>query len=145
VRAVAWWIWLIIAFGIGIIEVTTFTFVLLWIAIAALITAILTPVVPSIWVQLLLFVVVSTALLFATRPLARKWRQTRTYPSRYETMQGKVGVVVTEAQPGAFGTARVEGELWSTKCDHPLRVGQQVVVTSSTATVLTIEPIEERD
>lgn len=144
-RVVAWWIWLIIALGLGIIEVTTFTLVLLWVAIAALATAVLSPIVPNIWVQLLVFVVASTALLSVTRPLVRKWKQTKTFPNRYEMMEGKTGIVVTVAQPGAFATVRVEGELWSAKSEHPLRAGQSVVVLSSTATILTVESLEESD
>jgi membrane protein implicated in regulation of membrane protease activity len=139
----AWWIWLIVALVLGIIEVSTFTFVLLWIAVAALITAILAPIVTNRWIEVVLFVVVSTVLLFLTRPLVRKWKQTTTYTSPFEKLPGKQGVVVTDSQPGAFATVRVEGDLWSAKSVHPLTAGQAVVVISSTATVLTVEPMEE--
>ncbi|MCL6517831.1 NfeD family protein [Alicyclobacillus sp.] len=139
----AWWIWLVVAFAIGIVEVATFTFVLLWIAIGAFITAVLSPLIGSVWGQLLLFAIVSTVLLVATRPLVRRWRQRRTYPERRETMIHKRGVVVEEAQPGAFATVRVQGELWSARSDHPLRRGQAIVVRDATATVLTVEPAEE--
>ncbi|SFU91041.1 NfeD family protein [Alicyclobacillus macrosporangiidus] len=139
----AWWIWLIVAFAIGIVEVATFTFVLLWIALGAFVTAILSPLIGSVWGQLLLFAVVSAVLLVATRPLVRRWRQRRTYPERREAMIDKRGVVVKEAQPGAFAMVRVQGELWSARSGHPLRRGQAVVVRDATATVLTVEPAEE--
>ncbi|WP_029422612.1 NfeD family protein [Alicyclobacillus macrosporangiidus] len=139
----AWWIWLIVAFAIGIVEVATFTFVLLWIALGAFVTAILSPLVGNLWGQLLLFAAVSVVLLVATRPLVRRWRQRRTYPERRETMIDKRGVVVKEAQPGAFAMVRVQGELWSARSRHPLRRGQAVVVRDATATVLTVEPAEE--
>lgn len=141
----AWWIWAIIALVVGIIEVSTFTFVLLWIAIAACITAILTIVITNIWVQLFLFVMISVILLLLTRPMARRWKQRRTYPAPNEGMPGKRGVVVTEAQPGAFATVRVEGDLWSARSEVPLTAGEDVVVESASATVLTVRPEKEGD
>jgi inner membrane protein len=140
----AWWIWLIVAFAIGIIEVTTLTFVLLWIAIGAFITALLAPFVASPWVQLLVFSVVSIVLLVATRPLVRKWKQKRTYPERTDRVIGETAVVVSEGQPGALATVRVKGELWSARSDHPLRRGQAVVVVAATSAVLTVKPKEDQ-
>ena len=108
-RGLVWWTWLIAAFVIGTVEVMTFTFVLLWIAIGAFLTALLTPFIPSVWVQMLIFATVSVVLLVVTRPLVRKWKQRRSLPSRMESMVGQRGVVVTEAKPGAFATVRVQG------------------------------------
>jgi inner membrane protein len=140
----AWWIWLIVAFAIGIIEVTTLTFVLLWIAIGAFITALLTPFVASLWAQLLVFAVVSIVLLVATRPLVRKWKQKRTYPERTDSVIGQTGVVVSAGEPGAFAIVRVKGELWSARSEHPLESGQPVVVVAASSTVLTVEPKEDQ-
>jgi membrane protein implicated in regulation of membrane protease activity len=142
-EGMAWWVWLVVAFAIGIIEVTTLTFVLLWIAIGAFVTALLTPFVTSPWVQLLIFAVVSIVLLVATRPLSRKWKQRRTYPARTDNLIGETGVVVTEGQPGAFATVRVKGDLWSARSDHPLRPGQTIVVVAASSTVLTVDPKED--
>lgn len=142
-RGVSWWFWLIIAFVIGFVEVTTFTFVLLWIAIAAFLTAVLTVFVDNLWIQSLVFAIVSVVLLAVTRPVVRKWKQKRTYPDRLDTMIGHRGVVVTEALPGAFATVRVKGDLWSARSAHPLQEGQEILVVSASATILTVEPVEE--
>ncbi|CAM4002213.1 NfeD family protein [Alicyclobacillus pomorum] len=142
-RVLVWWTWLIAAFVIGIVEVMTFTFVLLWIAIGAFLTALLTPFIPSAWVQMLIFAVVSVVLLVVTRPLVRKWKQRRIIPSRMESMVGQRGVVIAEAKPGAFATVRVQGDLWSARSEYALRAGQEVAVSEATSTILTVEPIEE--
>lgn len=135
----AWWIWLIIGFVIGIIEVSSFTFVLLWFSIAALLTAILSIVVSNIWAQLLIFAAIGLVLFWSTRPIARKWKQNKSYPDRSEQMVGKQGVVVTPAEPGAFGTVRLEGNLWSARSKEHLNEGDAVVVRESSATVVTVE------
>jgi membrane protein implicated in regulation of membrane protease activity len=140
---VAWWIWVVIALVIGIVEVTTFTFVLLWIAIAGLITALLTPVVTNVWMQLLVFAIISTILFTVTRPLARRWKQNRTYERPNETIVGQIGYVVSEARLGTFATVRVQGDLWSAQASVGLQVGQQVIVESASSTVLTVAPTGE--
>lgn len=138
-----WWIWLIIAFAIGIVEVSTFTFVLLWFAIAALVTTFFSLGIHDVWLQLLVFAVLGVALFLATRPLARKWKQKKSYPDRSDTMIGKTGVVVTGVEPGAFATVRVQGDLWSARSNSKLEPGQNVIVRAASPTVLTVDPIRE--
>lgn len=138
-----WWIWLIIAFVIGIIEVSSVTFVLLWFAIAALVTAFFGLAIHNVWIQLLVFAVLGVALFLATRPLARKWKQKKSYPDRTETMVGLTGVVVTGEEPGAFATVRVQGDLWSARSNSRLVAGQKIIVRAASATVLTVEPTRE--
>lgn len=138
----AWWIWLLIAIVLGIIEVSSVTFVLLWIAIAALLTAFITPVIANAWVQLAVFVVVSVVLYLVTRPLARKWRTKGDhYPTRQETMVNQTGVVVSGSRPDALSTVRIHGELWSAEAPGELLEGEEVVVKSVTAAVLKVEPV----
>lgn len=139
-----WWVWLIIAIGLGIIEVSTITFVLLWIAIAGLITAILTPFISNVWIQLLIFAVISVVLYMVTRPLARKWRGQRKYTNQIEGMRRKQGVVVKGAKVGDLATVKVDGETWSAHCDVELFEGDQVVVTQAVSTVLSVEPTERK-
>lgn len=135
-----WWIWLIVSLIVGIIELTTMTFVLLWIAVAGALTTVLSLVLPELWAQVLVFAIVSVVLVVITRPLVRKWKQAKTFPNRLETMIGKTGVVVTPAEPGAFATVRIEGDLWSAESASQLHAGQSVVVHKASATVLTVEP-----
>lgn len=138
-----WWLWLIVAVVLGIIEIATFTFVLLWIAIGGLITAVLAPMIPNVWVQLLLFAVVSLVLYWATRPLARKWKQQRTYLNPVESLVGKKAHVVTAANPGSLATVRVGGEVWSATSDEPLAAGAAVLILEANSTVLHVAPVPD--
>ncbi|MCL6443316.1 MAG: NfeD family protein [Alicyclobacillus sp.] len=143
---VAWWIWLIVALVLGLVEVATITFVLMWIAAGALVTTIVAALTPNIWPQLAVFVVVSGALLWFTRPLARKFRGRKTYPTnRLETMLHKTGVVIEAAKAGKFATVRIDGELWSAESDADLEAGQKVTVVAANTTVLKVEPSAPRE
>lgn len=132
----AWWIWLLIGVGLGIIELTSVTFVLLWFAVAAVVTAALTYVLHPLWAQLLVYGVISTGFYLATRPLVHKWRGTKNYSNHLQTRLGQTGTVVSGAQPGGFATVRIEGELWSATCRTPLQAGQSIVVEAADGAVL---------
>ncbi|MCF8563827.1 NfeD family protein [Alicyclobacillus tolerans] len=136
-----WWVWLFVALAVGIVELSSVTFVLLWIAVAALITTAITPFVTNVWSQFVVFAVVSIALFAATRPLAKKWRRKRKYPDRLQSMANQVGLVVTGSEPGSLATVRVHGELWSAQCEKPLLPGDKVLVKHAEAAVLTVAPI----
>jgi membrane protein implicated in regulation of membrane protease activity len=140
---VSWWIWLVLSVIIGIVELTTFTFVLLWIAVAGFITAILTGLIPDLWVQIGVFVVISTVLLIVTRPIARKWHKKTTFPTRQETLSEKRGIVIAPAEQGKYAMVKVDGDLWSAQSDFPLSIGQEVIVKSSVSAILVVEPYEE--
>ncbi len=145
-RVLAWWIWLIVAFGIGIIELATVTFVLLWMAIAALVTAVLSLAITGVWAQFFIFAIISVGLYFATRPLAQRWRNKRRYPaSRMEGMVGERALVVKGAQPGRLATVRVNGELWSAQSTVSLEPGHWVVIVRAESSVLFVQPMDAPD
>ena len=143
VGRLVWWLWFLIALSVGILEIMSVTFVLLWIAVGALLTTVFALFVHNIGLQLLLFASLSTVLFVVTRPFARRWRGHKTIPDRNDTLVGLTGVVVTSAPEGELGTVRIHGELWSAVAHQPLYGGQTIRVVTATATVLTVEPMEE--
>ncbi len=141
----SWWIWLVLSIVIGIVELTTFTFVLLWIAIAGFVTTLLTGWIHNFGAQIGVFTIISVVLLIVTRPLAHRWRSKKTYVTRQESLSEMRGVVVAPAEPGRYATVKVNGDLWSAESNGPLQEGQIVVVRSSASVVLFVEPYEEDD
>jgi membrane protein implicated in regulation of membrane protease activity len=127
---------------LGVIELVTLTFVILWIAVAGLITTVVSVFTTNIWTQVIVLAVASAVLLIATRPLARKWRGQRTYRNRLDELVGREGVVVNEGAPGAFATVRVQGELWSARSTENVQPGDRVKVTSAHGTVLDVVRIQ---
>jgi len=135
----AWWIWLIIGLVLGIIELLNMTFVLLWIAVSAILTSLITWVGVPLWAQMGCFIIFSIALLVVTRPLARKWRLSKTYESHSQTMVDKTAIVIQDSVPGAFATVRVDGETWSARSTEPLKAGDKVRITDASTPVLVVE------
>lgn len=133
------WVWLCVALVLGAIELATTTFVLMWIGVAALLTAGLALGVRDIVWQAIWFAAVSAVLLIATRSVSRRWRAQRlNLPEPQHALVGKRGQVVTGAEPGALGTVQVDGHIWSCRCDVPLTEGDEVVVERVNGAVLTV-------
>lgn len=137
-----WWIWLIAALVLGFIEVLTITFILLWIAIAAFVTALFAPFLHNFGVQVLLFALVSVILLYLTRGISREWRSKRRYPDRRETLIGQSGVVVRKTEPGGYALVRIQGDVWTARSTDVLDVGLNVTVVDATATIVTVSRTE---
>lgn len=137
-----WWVWLVISVVLGIVELLSFTFVLLWLALAGLITAVLTAFTQNLMVQATVFVVMSAVLLAVTRPLARRWKKTKALPSRIDVLIGQTATVLTAPADTRYATVRVNGETWSAQSasEAPLVVSQHVIIVGASATVLRVVP-----
>jgi membrane protein implicated in regulation of membrane protease activity len=133
----AWVIWLIIAALFLAAEVFTPGFFLLWFGVGALIAALMAMLgIGGIAGQMIVFLVVSVALVIASRTILERFftRQTDTNRLRsgVETMIGQVGMVV-ESSRGALneGAVRVYGSVWTAfpaEGEWPLKEGDSVAV-----------------
>lgn len=112
-----WQLWLIIAGTFLIIEIATVGFLVFWFAVGALVAMIVSFFIDSVLIQTAIFLVVSTLLLFATKPLVNKilpkdsFVKTNSY-----SIEGKVGKVTIDIEPvEGKGQIKVCGEAWSAK------------------------------
>lgn len=92
--------------------------------------------------QVIVFVVVSVALLVFVRPIAYRNRQRPEQRSGVDALKGKQAVVLERVDGGANGRIKLGGEVWSARALENGRVydpGQQVdVVEIDGATAVVI-------
>ncbi len=67
-----WQVWLIISGVFFVLEMITVGFLVFWFGIGALLTAIVSIFTDNIIIQMAVFVISSTLLLFLTKPLVKK-------------------------------------------------------------------------
>lgn len=135
--------WLIFGLVLIILEITTLTFILLWVGIAAIITGISALMFPSLSIQLIIFSVATLLLLIYTRPLTRRWRKrTPNIQSGVYALIGKEGIIVEEVTEHKNGSVKIGGEIWSAASDTRLDVGQKVVVTGVEGVTLKVKEID---
>ncbi len=111
------WIAAIIIFGV--VEAVTAGLVSIWFVIGSvggLITSILGG---QIWLQVVVFFLVSIAALFVTRPLVRKWTQKGTTATNADRVLGSIGRV-TETIDNTIpkGEVYIDGKRWSARSEN---------------------------
>ncbi len=140
------WVWLGIAVLMTIIEGLTMGMTTVWLALAALICMILSFFMPSVTLQITVFLVLSIAMLLFTRPLAvkkLKLGKVKTNSDRMVGMKGIVQIPVTNENPGQV---KVGGQIWTARPDdkdHSYEAEEQVeVVRIEGVTIIVAKPAD---
>ncbi len=127
----AWVLWFSGAVVLSIAELLGGEFVLLMLGGGALVTALTALFVPWFWLQLLIFALVSIALVVGLRPtLLRHFRRAPSIRTGIDALIGSKAVVVSTVD-ATGGQVKVGGEVWTAKGvdgDRPLPPGTSVTV-----------------
>ena len=124
--------WLILFVILLIIEILTMGLTTIWFAGGALVAFILAYVGFGLPVQIIVFLLVSIALLVLTRPIAMKFFNQERQKTNAESLIGQKAVVL-ETIDTLHGTGRAEvnGMEWSAKTDdaeETIEAGEVVVI-----------------
>jgi membrane protein implicated in regulation of membrane protease activity len=117
------WFWLALSIALLVMELATTQLVSIWFSIGAGVSAVVTAIVKSaggsldiVW-QVLIFVVVSAALLLSTRKLAKKiLKRNKNQETNLELNLGKIAVVTEEINNvKGEGAIKINGLEWSAR------------------------------
>ncbi|MER7182645.1 NfeD family protein [Streptomyces hyaluromycini] len=138
----AWVWWLVVAAALGIPLVVTAMPEFGMFAVGAVAAAATAGLGAGVVLQVLVFVVVSVALIAVVRPIANRHAAQRPQlATGIDALRGRQAVVL-ERVDGADGRIKLAGEIWSARSLHPDRayeVGQEVdVVEIEGATAIVI-------
>jgi len=144
------WIWMVIAVGFALIELTVLggSFVLLPFAISAFASAILGFYEVSVEIQWGVFVFGGAALFFVMTRWLRRFVADNELPAGVgaDRMVGTTGIVTVEIAPDDTdrrGRVSVDGEVWGalTDTDVPIPSGARVRIAAMKGTRVVVEPI----
>lgn len=128
-KEVAFWlIVLIVCIGI---ELPTLGLTTIWFAGGALVAIFAAIVGAPIWLQAVLFIVVSLLLLFFTRPVAVKYFNKDRVKTNVESLVGRQAIVISEIDNlQGIGQVTVGGQEWSARsADDQVNIAVGAVVT----------------
>ena len=124
--------WLILFVILLIIEILTMGLTTIWFAGGALVAFILAYVGFGLPVQIIVFLLVSIALLVLTRPIAMKFFNQERQKTNAESLIGQKAVVLEKIDTlHGTGRAEVNGMEWSAKTDdaeETIEAGEVVVI-----------------
>lgn len=142
-----WQVWLIVSGICFIIEIATVGFLIFWLAIAALITCLFSLFVSNIISQTVIFIILSSILILATRPFANKISKKDQTITNSNSLIGKDGIVVKQINEtaGSVGQVKVGSDVWTaivTNSNVPIPVGSTVRVLGIEGVKLIVEPTD---
>lgn len=139
------WVWLGVLVVFAIVEASTVTLVSIWFvggSLAALIAALLGA---EIWLQVALFLAVSTILLISLRPLLKKFHQPKKIQTNALANIGKLAIV-TESIDNlhGLGAVKLSGLTWTARSESgkAIEAGSVVLVKRIEGVKLFVEPEE---
>ena len=132
-------VWLAAMVALLVVEGIVPGLISIWFAIGALAALIAAMLGAPLWLQVLWFLVVSVATLALTRPLAKKYINSRTQPTNADVLIGKECLVTGDID-NILGTGEVKvgGRVWTARSAAD---GMKIPAGSS-ATVIRIEGVK---
>lgn len=143
------WIWLGATVFFGAVEAATAGLVSIWFVVGSVAALIAAALDGSVWLQIVVFAVVSAAALAVTRPLVRRFTKsdpmTPTNADRVLGQTAKVSEAVDNEN--ARGAVYVDGKTWSARSASGavIPAGTQVRVERMEGVKLYVEPIKETE
>ena len=138
--------WLIAAGVFLILEVLTMGLTTVWFAGGALVGALLAALHLPLGAQVAAFAVVSVILLVITRPLAKKYLNSRTVKTNADSLVGRTCLVTQDIDNlRAEGQVTVMGQVWTARSDSDERKipkDTRVKVKAISGVKLIVEPEE---
>ena len=142
---IAWWHWLAVGLVLVALEVSVASgFYILFFGVSAIVISALSllGIAGPLWVQFLLFSVLSVdSLIFFRSPLLRWMKLDRASPDN-DSLGGEEGVALDDLPPGELARVELRGTVWSARniSAVPLPKGQRCVVTRVDRLTLLVTP-----
>ena len=140
-----WLLWTIIAIVCLTLEMTSGDFFLTCFAVGAVASALTAAFEVPLWVQVIVFAVVSVMSIRLLRPrlLATLHKGKADRPSNADALMGRIGVVTQLIPSGGYGRVKIDGDDWKAQSPVtvPLQVGMKVEVTGRESIIITVKPV----
>ena len=145
-EAYLWIIWLSIFVLAVIIEAITSDLTSIWFAGGAMVALIIS-FIPDVawWIQVIVFIVISTVMILGLRPLAKKLLKTNITNSNIDEMAGKKGIMLKGYDELNHGEVKINDVVWTAiGADESKAIpqGTKVVVVAVNGNKLIVRPVE---
>ena len=138
-------VWLIAMIALLVVEGLVPGLISIWFALGALAALVSALLHAPLWLQIVWFLVVSIAALALTRPLAKKYINSKTQPTNADMLIGRE-CVVREKIDNVLGTGAVsvDGKVWTARTesdDTKAQEGSRAVVVRIEGVKLIVKPV----
>lgn len=136
-------IWIGVAVFLAVVEMSSNQLVSIWFVLGAVVSAITAIFTGNIFVQVIVFIVVSAVCLVATRPFIKKITKTKKVSTNADSLIGQTGIVTIEIDNlSTQGQVKVNGQIWTarSKDGNIISVNEKVKVLEISGVKLIVTP-----
>ena len=141
-----WQIWLIAAGVFLVLEIFTMGFLVFWLSIGCLFAMLVSFVTDNLIVQTTVFVLSSGLLIFATKPLVKKFAEKDNKKTNVYSLVGRKALV-TEDIDWASGNGQIkfDGQVWSARTTEQVNIakGTEVEIEKIEGVKAFVKPLKE--
>ena len=139
------YLWLAIAVLALIIETITTDFTSIWASASAVITMIVAIFVDIIWLQVLIFALLTILFIICIRPYIRRYFKRNEIKTNFDALIGKVGIVNDPIEPLGKGSVKIEGKEWTAISDENVLIDHdsRVVIIAIEGVKLLVKPVNK--
>ena len=140
-------IWLVSCVILFIIEAATVNLVSVWFALGCLAAFITCFFGGPLWLQIIVFLIVTILTLIATRPFAKKFINNKHEATNADMLIGKTAVVTERVDNlMAQGLVSCTGKIWSARSvdGECIEKGKKAVVCAIEGVKLMVKPLDEQ-
>lgn len=123
-------LWILLAIGALLVEISTVALVSLWFVIGALVALAASVLGAELWIQVLLFALVSLFMLLLVRPFLRHYVNPHKVRTNVDALVGLEAVVTEDiSNLNGIGAIKVNGLVWSARSENGESIPAGEIVT----------------
>lgn len=138
---IAFWVAALVVFLI--VEAVTAGLVSIWFVFGSLVALICAALGAAVWLQIFWFVIVSVATLVLTRPLVKRYVDSRSVATNADRSIGRTAVVTERIDNlAAAGAVKLDGVVWTARSTDDavaIEIGERVTVRAIEGVKLIVE------
>ena len=138
---IAFWVAALVVFLI--VEAVTAGLVSIWFVFGSLVALICAALGAAVWLQIFWFVIVSVATLVLTRPLVKRYVDSRSVATNADRSIGRAAVVTERIDNlAAAGAVKLDGVVWTARSTDDavaIETGERVTVRAIEGVKLIVE------
>ena len=141
-----WQIWLIAAGVFLILEIFTMGFLVFWLSIGCVLSALISLITDSLIIQTAVFVFSSGLLIFATKPLVKKFAEKDNAKTNVYSLAGKKAIVIEDIDwVSGTGQIKFEGQVWSAQTLEQVNIekGTEVEIEKIEGVKAFVKPLHQ--
>ena len=139
-------IWLALMIGFAVLEAATVQLICIWFAAGSLTAMAVSLLGGPLWLQILVFFVISIVLFAMLWPLAKKHFKPKLVATNADALVGRICKVTEGIDPAEGGRVKVNDVTWSARSEdgEAIPAGSQVKILKIQGATLIVEQVKKK-